>query len=72
MEHHPSMWGRPAEVFLNEQENHTLLEHNGEQPEFNLKVIRFFRTPLAKQVAEEGGRGEILNSWGGTRCYIPR
>ena len=48
----------------NHMVKHTLLEHNGEQPEFKLKVIRFFRTPLARQVAEavrirrRGGGGE--------------
>ena len=31
---------------------HQQLEHGGADPRFTMKVIRFFKTPLARQVAE--------------------
>ena len=58
---------------------HQSLEHGGEQPEFAMKVVRNFRTALARQVAEavrirrRGGEGAILNSRGEfNRSHIPR
>ena len=48
------------------------LEHGGRVPQFLMKVVKKFRTPLNRQVAEavrirrkgEGGRGRQLNSKG--------
>lgn len=58
---------------------HQVMEHGGREPSFTMKVIKFYKTPLARQVAEairirrRGGEGAILNSKGEfTRCYIPR
>ena len=59
---------------------HKLMEHGGEQgPNFNMKARKYFRTALARQVAEavlirrRGGEGAILNSKGEfNRSYIPR
>ena len=59
---------------------HQKLEHIGEpDPNFHMKVRGFYKTALARQVAEavyirrRGGEGAILNSRGEfSRCYIPR
>ena len=59
---------------------HQVLEHGGEQkPEFFMKIRGFYKTALARQVAEavmirrRGGEGAILNSKGEfSRSYIPR
>ena len=49
------------------------LEHGGRVPQFLMKVLKKFRTPLNRQVAEavrirrkggRGGEGAILNSKG--------
>ena len=55
------------------------MEHNGEpDPNFHMKIRGFYKTALARQVAEavyiwrRGGEGAILNSRGEfSRCYIP-
>ena len=53
---------------------HTNLKHDGEQPKFVIKVVKFFRPPLARQVAKavrtrrRGGEREILNSRGECAC----
>ena len=31
---------------------HQAMEHQGAGPEFTMKVIKYYRTPLARQVAE--------------------
>ena len=59
---------------------HQMMEHGGEQePNFHMKVRGFFKTALARQVAEAvlirriGGEGAILNSRGEfSRSHIPR
>ena len=58
---------------------HQQLEHGGANPQFTMKVIKFYKTPLARQIAESvrirrrGGEGAILNSKGEySRCHIPR
>ena len=58
---------------------HVTLEHDGREPKFVLKLIRQFKSALARQVAEavrirrRGGEGGILNSKGEfNRCHIPR
>ena len=64
----------------NHMVKHNLMEHGGEQkPNFNMKARKYFRTALARQVAEavlirrRGGEGAILNSKGEfNRSYIPR
>ena len=64
----------------NHMVKHQLLEHAGEpDPNFQMKVRGFFKTALARQVAEavyirrRGGEGAILNSKGEfSRSYIPR
>ena len=64
----------------NHMVKHQLLEHAGEpDPNFHMKVRGFFKTALARQIAEavyirrRGGEGAILNSKAEfTRCYIPR
>ena len=56
------------------------MEHKGEDaPNFSLRVVKHYRTALARQVAEavrirrRGGEGAILNSRGEfSRSYIPR
>ena len=52
----------------NHMGQHQKLEHNGEpHPHFHMKVTGFFKTALARQVAEavhirrRGGEGSILN-----------
>ena len=64
----------------NHMVQHQKIEHGGEQePVFAMKVIRFYKTALARQVAEavrirrRGGEGAILNSRGEfNRSHIPR
>ena len=64
----------------NHMVKHQLMEHEGEQePNFHMKVRGFYKTALARQVAEavlirrRGGEGAILNSRGEfSRCHIPR
>ena len=58
---------------------HQIMEHEGREPSFTMKIVKFYRTPLARQVAEairirrRGGEGAILNSKGEfSRCHIPR
>ena len=59
---------------------HQVMEHGGEQkPNFFMKIRGYYRTALARQVAEavmirrRGGEGAILNSRGEfSRSYIPR
>ena len=73
-------WGG---VRSSNQKNHMIkhmeMEHKGEQPCFTMKVVRHFKTALARQVSEavrirrRGGEGAILNSRGEfNRCHIPR
>ena len=46
---------------------HQMGEHNNEAPQFAMKVVKHFKTALARQVAEavrirrRGGEGAILN-----------
>ena len=64
----------------NHMVKHRMMEHTGEQePKFNMKVRGYYKTALARQVAEavlirrRGGEGAILNSKGEfNRSYIPR
>ena len=63
----------------NHMVKHQTMEHGSLEPNFTMKVVKFFRTPLARQVAEavrirrRGGEGAILNSKGEfSRCIIPR
>ena len=64
----------------NHMVKHQIMEHGGEQePNFHMKVRGFFKTALARQVAEavlirrRGGEGAILNSRGEfSRSHIPR
>ena len=64
-------------------ESHGKTSENGAQgehhPKFTMKVVKFYKTALARQVAEavcirrRGREGAILNSRGEfNRCYIPR
>ena len=59
--------------------NHQSLEHPGEPPDFQFKMVSSHRSALSRQVREavrirrRGGMGSILNSKGEfSRCYIPR
>ena len=64
----------------NHMVKHQRMEHIGElHPKFAMKVVKFHKTALARQVAEavrirrRGGEGAILNSRGEfNRCHIPR
>ena len=63
----------------NHMVKHQSLEHGGRKPQFIMKLVKQFRTPLNRQVAEairirrRGGEGAILNSKGEySRCHIPR
>ena len=63
----------------NHMVKHQIGEHNNDAPQFAMKVVRHFKTALARQVAEavrirrRGGEGAILNSKGEfNRCYIPK
>ena len=58
---------------------HMEQHHRGEQPKFYLKVAGFYRSALARQMAEavrirrRGGEGAVLNSKAEyNRCYVPR
>ena len=54
------------------------MEHVGEEPDFQIKVISHHRTALNRSVREavmirRGGAGQILNSKAEySRCHIPR
>ena len=63
----------------NHMVKHMAMEHNGEEPLFAMKLVRQFKTALARQVSEavrirrRGGEGAILNSRGEfNRSHIPR
>ena len=64
----------------NHMVKHQVMEHGGEpKPNFFMKIRGYYRTALARQVAEavmirrRGGEGAILNSRGEfSRSYIPR
>ena len=66
----------------NHMVRHMRMEHKGEgggAPNFKLRVVKYYKTALARQVAEavrirrRGGEGAILNSRGEfNRSYIPR
>ena len=36
----------------NHMHAHQVMEHDGREPLFSMKVVKFFKTPLARQVAE--------------------
>ena len=58
---------------------HQELCHPGEEPEFILRAVGFYKTALSRQTAEavrigkRGGEGAVLNSRSEfNRCFIPR
>ena len=58
---------------------HQTLQHPGEPPSFQFKVVSSHRSALSRQIREavrirrRGGAGQILNSKGEfNRCHIPR
>ena len=58
---------------------HQLLEHRGEPPQFQFKVVSYHRSALSRQVKEavrikqRGGESNILNSRSEyNRCHITR
>ena len=66
---------------MNHMIKHQVMEHGGKEqkPDFRMKVRKYFKTALARQVAEavlirrRGGEGAILNSRGEfSRSHIPR
>ena len=53
--------------------------HKGEEPQFMMRVVKFHRSALSRQIAEavrirrRGGEGAVLNSRSEfNRCFIPR
>ena len=62
----------------NHMVKHQALEHTGEpEPKFTMKVFKYYRTGLGRQMAEAvricRRGGAILNSRGEfVRCHIPR
>ena len=58
---------------------HQGASHPGEQPEFIMRTVKYYRTALSRQIGEavriakRGGEGAILNSKSEfERCHIPR
>ena len=58
---------------------HMEMYHGGQEPEFVMRVVKFYRSALSRQtgeavrIAKRGGAGSILNSKSEyNRCYIPR
>ena len=58
---------------------HRMVHHNGEDPQFILKAVKYFKTALSRQTAEairirrRGGESGVLNSKAEyNRCFIPR
>ena len=57
---------------------HQMMEHGSRAPKFTMRVIKNFKTSLARQIAEavrifRRGGGSHPNSKGEySRCYIPR
>ena len=53
---------------------HQVMEHEGREPSFTMKVIKFYKTPLARQVAEaikeEGWRRSNLKLQGGVHKML--
>ena len=46
-------WGGARAMSMkNHMFKHQVLEHEGREPSFTMKVIKFYKTPLARQVAE--------------------
>ena len=60
--------GARAKSMKNHMHAHQVMEHDGREPLFSMKVVKFFKTPLARQVAEairtrrRGGRTNRTNS----------
>ena len=63
----------------NHMHKHRMVHHNGEDPQFILKAVKYFKTALSRQTAEairirrRGGESGVLNSKAEyNRCFIPR
>ena len=76
LEHHA---GWKAGKASNHIYHHQTMEHQGAEPKFILRPVRYYRSALSRQVAEavrirrRGGEGAILNGKGEfNRCHIAR
>ena len=60
---HNENYKKKPDSFLN---NHQIEKHNGEEADFNFKVLKSFKDPLSRQIFEgvqiRRATGEVLNS----------